>query len=337
MNNYLKVLLVFMSIALSGCIAPNTYNTQPTNGNSTIPKALDLPNHSGVPNNRTNGNASTVPQAPNLGATRGKTDQATTRKSYAYLEYAERHKQIQQNNNYGHYDYSQPRSNGTGSQASYGYTSYYDVQSSRLFSAPAQFSPKDFAGYGVLAFTTKAYEGSTERKRHEQFCRAFVAKFSSMNTKQQHGIKKNQQMVTVWPVMQHRVADKLNDESRYISDIKMFCNSAIANYDLHAAREAIKEVKRVGLSLRGRGPFLIAWSPGKNKGRPDGSVLISDLSNSTLAAHAQEDMQDWQRDVEDNPELWRNGWFSRDYMRKYIIRFADNQGARIIGAIQTLR
>ena len=131
-------------------------------------------------------------------------------------------------------------------------------------------------------------------------------------------------MVTVWPVDTPGLANKINAEKR-----ELVCADAVPNYGLVLAQEAITSARRQKAELLGRGPF---WSPGAAKDDADALVLVSDMSDVTNNNQAKEIFVQWSRDIQDNPELWENGW--NEQKLKLMVRlWADKWGAKILKAI----
>jgi hypothetical protein len=107
------------------------------------------------------------------------------------------------------------------------------------------------------------------------------------------------------------------------------CGIAVDGYDLATARTALHDAARVGMDTSGIGPFLLAWSPSTNKGKPDALVLVADLSDVTTYPQAQEFLLAWSHDIEQDPSVWRNGW-SLAKVRMKIRLWADTYGAKIL-------
>jgi hypothetical protein len=176
------------------------------------------------------------------------------------------------------------------------------VKPSRIFAGPTQYPPTNFAAYGILAFTSRAT--SDDRSRYKMICRAYVAgllHFTEVTAPQKS------QMVTVWPIETDKEADRINAMRR-----DRLCPEAVRRYGIRTSLGAIDDArnsKNVTLNtLDGVGPFLLAWSPTAEKGKSDALVLVSDLSKVTTWEQAQEIFLRWSHDIQDNPELWSNGW-----------------------------
>ena len=79
-------------------------------------------------------------------------------------------------------------------------------------------------------------------------------------------------------------------------------------------------------ALNGRGPFLLAWSPGSDKGKPDVLVLVSDLSDVVSPEQANLEMRYWKREIVDQPALWSDGW-TLEAMQRALQRWSDISAA----------
>jgi hypothetical protein len=135
-----------------------------------------------------------------------------------------------------------------------------------------------------------------------------------------------EQMVTVWPIDNPNLAERLNSQFESVS----VCQQAVEHYDLSTALIALKEARtqeRKGLA--GNGPYLLAWSPSSQKGKNGSIVLVADLSNATTAEQYLSYFQKWRNDIEQNPDLWKRGW-SEDSLATVIRNWVDKWGAMIL-------
>ncbi|WP_321341566.1 hypothetical protein [uncultured Cohaesibacter sp.] len=218
--------------------------------------------------------------------------------------------------------------------ASHSLISSSQLKASRLFAGPGQFPPPQFAAYGILAFSTHPNLSDKTRKRFMVFCRAYTHKFSSVSDIEAAGVPRSEQMVTILPVDSDLNADKAEMESR-----EEACNLALKHYGLAQASNAIWQANKSaeltdGIDkLSGRGPFLIAWSPGSEKGKKSAIVLVADLSNTTTEAQANNDFDGWISDIQDKPHLWRKGW-NITGLQRTIQRWIDR---RAVGILKILR
>jgi len=210
------------------------------------------------------------------------------------------------------------------------------LTASRSFAGPDQFPPSEFAGYGIIAFPANPNAADASKERFLRFCRAFHDSFVASDVLAQRGVLPQDQMVTVLPLMSQAAA---RDASLAVRDDA--CALALKTYDLATAQQAIqnanfasKRTDGIG-EVRGRGPFLLAWSPGAAKGDEDTIVLVSDLSNSVSVEQVHQDMQYWKDEVQKQPQLWRDGW-NTEFLRLTLQKWFDRYGTRtlkIIGEI----
>lgn len=205
-----------------------------------------------------------------------------------------------------------------------------DIRASRAFSGPTQFPPSGFAGYGMLVFPAAPSQNS---ERFLMFCRAYLASFVASNKLSESGVLLEEQMVTVLPVSSNELAAELATVGN-----KDACKRAVAEYDLAQALNALQKAENAanltdGLqTLSGRGPFLLAWSPGRTYGSRDALVLAADLSNTSSPEQARDDMRTWRRDIQSKPEKWRNGW-NLESVRLLAQRWVDRRGEAIVKLI----
>lgn len=205
-----------------------------------------------------------------------------------------------------------------------------EVRASRAFAGPTQFPPSGFAGYGMLVFPT---DPERDPERFGMFCQAYLASFLSSDSLTDLGVPTAEQMVTLLPVSSNAVAFELGGLGTVDA-----CDTALVEYDFAQAQNAIKKAEAAasltdGLdALSGRGPFLLAWSPGRTFGSKDALVLAADLSNTSTEEQAGLDMLTWRRDIEQDPTKWREGW-NREGIRLLAQRWVDRRGAAIIRLI----
>lgn len=194
------------------------------------------------------------------------------------------------------------------------------VLASRAFAGPRQYPPRRFAAYGIVVFPSLA--APADRARYEMICNAYVAELTFYG---EVAAPLEKQMVTVWPVENDREASQINEMPR--SD--ELCKTAVKDYSIRSALEAIDAARRSHGLLMGQGPFLLAWSPSTQMGRRDALVLVSNLSDVTTLQQAKEIFRRWRRDILDKPSLWRRGWNLRT-VRLDIQLWSDEYGTEIL-------
>lgn len=193
------------------------------------------------------------------------------------------------------------------------------VTASRIFASPKRYPPTDFAAYGILAFPSRP--SPFTRNRYLMFCHAYLA---VLPHESELDVPRAEQMVTVWPLRSDEACDRLNRARDLPQDA---CEMAVDDYGLVIAQQALKEAKLSGRNVSGGGPFLLAWSPAANKGKPGAPVLVSDLSDITTYEQAHERLLAWSRDIESDPAVWTGGW-NLERIRVHIRNWVDKYGEK---------
>jgi hypothetical protein len=196
------------------------------------------------------------------------------------------------------------------------------IRAARLFAGPDQYPPEAFAAYGIVAFRARASSG--ERERHVMLCEAYVA---TLPRSAELTVPVEEQMVTVWPIDDDKVADELNQLRG-----GEICDRAVGHYGLPTALQAIGDAGDARLGRDRRGPFLLAWSPSGDKGDPEALMLIADLTDVTTYAQAEAFFVLWRTDIEANPEYWNRGW-NVERLRVAIQLWVDRYGSQIFSVL----
>ena len=199
-----------------------------------------------------------------------------------------------------------------------------NILASRIFAGPYQYPPASYSAYGIMAFPKRATDKDMDR--HTMFCDAFV---SALPNSTKIGTPTSKQMVTVWPVANKSVADRLN-KLELASNI---CPIAVRTFHFVASLQAIQSVGKELLEPHLRGPFLIAWSPGSSIGDRDRPVLIFDLSDVDDADSAARMLLLWREEIQMRPELWVDGW-NIQRLRSSIAVWADRYGEKIFKILE---
>lgn len=194
------------------------------------------------------------------------------------------------------------------------------VIATRLFTGRNQYPPDPFAAYGIVVFKRIATTDATA-KRQMMICEAYT---EAIPHESETDTPRSKQIVTAWPVLDDALAFRLNQAGR-----GTVCEVAVKQYDLVTARDALNRASRTGVRMRGRGPYLLAWSPSVVMGQPDALVLVADLSTVTTPGQAAEVFDAWRNDIEMDPMLWENGW-DLDRVRLKIQQWADLFGKDLI-------
>ncbi len=190
---------------------------------------------------------------------------------------------------------------------------------SRTFIGPDPLPPKGLGAYGIVAFPARIPKDT--EKRGLMVCRAYWATLPEVS---ELNAPLRMQMVTVWPIDDQSLAAKLAAQR----DVGL-CEDAVRHYHLPTALIALKQANPRAGAFPGRGPYLLAWSPASKKGEVGAVVLIADLSSATTFDQFSEYFRKWREDIEQSPELWRNGW-SIDGVRMAIRDWADRWGESIL-------
>jgi len=196
------------------------------------------------------------------------------------------------------------------------------LQSSRLFSGPTHYPPKDFKAFGIIAFPELATSASIER--HIMICEAYASNIiHSWDIKNK---PKDEQIVTIWPISSDTKAKELNK-----APLKGTCTKAVNQYNLTMSQRAIAAVRE---NFKGkhdflkRGPYLIAWAPGSKISKGTADTLVIDLSYVSSAIVAGEFFRNWNYRVETQPDVWSDGWDGESLLNLFR-DWLNNTGAKV--------
>ena len=197
-----------------------------------------------------------------------------------------------------------------------------ELRAVRALIEPAEMPPREVAGYGIVAFTTRPQRHDVER--YKAVCEAYKATLISQ-AELPPDTPLSEQMITYWPIV-----DKNTPEAR-LAD----CQHLIANYALRLGLDAIQDADKKQERLAShRGPFLIAWAPSDSRFAPDALVLVFDLSSLDGERSFTEVFQDWRQHITDKPELWRRGGFNVEAVRRIIRDNFDRYGDGLMRLIK---
>jgi hypothetical protein len=198
-----------------------------------------------------------------------------------------------------------------------------ELRAVRALIEPTEMPPREVAGYGIVAFTTRPQPHDVER--YKTICEAYKATLPSQ-AELPPDTPLSEQMITYWPIV-----DKNTPEAR-----RADCPHLVANYALRLGLDAIKDAdkKKERLASR-RGPFLIAWAPSDSRFVPDALVLVFDLSSLDGERSFTEVFQDWRQHIIDKPELWRHGGFNVEAVRRIIRDTFDRYGDGLMRLIKS--
>ena len=186
----------------------------------------------------------------------------------------------------------------------------------RAFVPAGDIPPPGVGAYGMVAFAS--LPTSSSRDRLKKVCLAYLAALPSQDSIPKNILLKDQ-MITFWPI---------RGEVPHNPD----CDWLIDNYDLFGGTSAIQDTEAQGQKMRGRGPFLIGWSPSGSWGVKDAVVLILDMSPFDSQTSFDGQFEFWRHKITDNPSLWRSG-FSVEGIRLAVHDFADRYGSDILKSI----
>ena len=198
-----------------------------------------------------------------------------------------------------------------------------ELRAVRALIEPADMPPREVAGYGIVAFTTRPLPHDVERYTH--VCEAYKATLTSQ-AELPPDTPLSEEMITYWPI-----AHKNTPEAK-----RADCAHLVSNYALRLGLDAIQDAdkRKEGLANR-RGPFLIAWAPSDSRFVPDALVLVMDLSALDGERSFTEVFQDWRQHITDNPELWRRGGFNIEAVRRIIRDTFDRYGDGLLRLIKS--
>ena len=190
----------------------------------------------------------------------------------------------------------------------------------RIFAGPSQYPPEEYAAHAMFAFPARPSDGDEER--YQMFCEAYISVIPHAS---EVDVPKNQQLVTVWPIENDDVANHVNRIERGST-----CTFAVLHYGFLSSRSAIVDAEASGLDLSGKkGPFLIAWAPPADRGVPDQPILYMDLSTVSDLSEAKIRMAMWVKDIEEDPDLWKNGW-EIEKVRFVVANWANRLGEKVL-------
>lgn len=208
----------------------------------------------------------------------------------------------------------------------------------RTFAGPDDIPPNSVSAYRIVAFPSAVAEAT--RDRFLAACQAFAATFVASVAS---AAPLDKQMITVWPVTAKDIATELN-----VADLtahegtaapedpaakrKRQCAAAVDNYSLQAALQALYETGGAVKRATKAGPFLLAWAPGKQKGKVTAPVLVLDLSTANTEDEFARYFLKWRNDIQEKPDLWNNGW-SWDLIRLRVGDFLDSTGNTLIAIV----
>ncbi|MDX0760199.1 hypothetical protein GOD62_30530 [Sinorhizobium medicae] len=193
-----------------------------------------------------------------------------------------------------------------------------DRLATRIFAAPEEYPPTEYAAYGIIAF--RSLPSPADKVRYHQICLAYYNTLPASPPQ----FPEKQQMVTVWPVTSAKASKKLNEPQ----PADKACETALSDYNLPLGHKAIRAAKIQGKDVDGIGPYLLAWSPSEEYGTDKAVILVADFSNVDTYELAQRIMVAWVNDIESDPKIWEEE-FTIERVRSKIKMLVDRYGAEI--------
>ena len=201
----------------------------------------------------------------------------------------------------------------------------FDAYPTRVFAAAGQYRASEFAAYGIVAFTSAVTESSHER--YVAICKAYRASIRSSWELRREGVSSRSEMVTVWPVREREHAYRLNSD---LDGHEEKCDMVVRWIDMSASEKAIRKAReQTGATLRGAGPYLLAWSPSMKLFEPRARVLVLDLSDVGETGQAERMFRLWKEEIMEEPDVWGRFWNS-ERVRLKIMLFADRWGPGVL-------
>jgi sporulation protein YlmC with PRC-barrel domain len=195
------------------------------------------------------------------------------------------------------------------------------LYASRALIEPGAMPPRDLAGYGLVAFTTRP--APDDLQRYKMICESYKA--TLMSQADLPGVPLKEQMVTFWPITNKNTPEARNSD----------CSHLVNNYALRVGLDAIQDAdKHKEAFAQRRGPYLIAWAPSESRFVPDAVVLVMDLSSFDTQRSFTEMFQEWRQQITDRPELWRPRGFDVEVLRRLIRDKFDHYGEAVLRVIK---
>jgi hypothetical protein len=199
-------------------------------------------------------------------------------------------------------------------------TANHPIVPTRTFLSESQIPPRRQVSYGIFAL--RSMPNAEHGDRLEFACKAFLAALPESGSIA--AITSKGRIPTIWPVSSITLSGNLND-----------CDYLLNVYDLSVGLSAIQDARNAGVSVRGRGPFLIAWSQARGAAPQQGSTLVWDLSSANTMQDFNEAMLIWQEAITSDPATWQNG-FVMERVRLAVREFSNRWGKTIMSTLPGL-
>ena len=200
----------------------------------------------------------------------------------------------------------------------------------RLFTPPDYALPRGYGAVAVVSFP-RAPASPEERERYMRFCKAYLTVLPDAVVTARADPDRAQ-MVTLWPRTDLREAQSLRTPPQG-RKLDAACDDAVDNYAYEAAERWLARVpRRAGYTPGARGPVLVAWAPPASICDERAPMLIYDMSQLERRGAISDGFAIWKRDIEEQPELWRNGW-NLTRWRLNLQALTDRYGEQIVSAV----
>ena len=209
-------------------------------------------------------------------------------------------------------------------------TAVFIVRSSRKFAAHNQYPPDGFSAYAILAFPSSVTQDSTSR--YKAICEGYLSTLVASGRLVANAIPESSQLVTIWPLEDAAMANDLN---AWPIVRNHSCDDVVDNIDILMSQEAIGRAERhLDVDFTGDGPYLLAWSPGRNYDDPsdDLAVLALDLTNVLTSEQAKRAFGFWRDEIERDPAIWEKAW-NLEAIKLKFVWFAERYGPPILNFI----
>ena len=193
----------------------------------------------------------------------------------------------------------------------------------RLFGAPDDFPPKDYGGYGIVAWRTE--HTASDHETRMNVCRSFERTFVRTGWS---SVPKARQLVTVWPVDSVESRDGIRRLGGAAANRDERCARALDAYGLDAADGAFRDLRTGAPELHARlsaraGPFLMAWNPADRKGEADAAILVFDMSAVRTEESARAWFTVWKEEIVNRQGEWADEEVSVSFVQNVRTRVTN--------------
>lgn len=207
------------------------------------------------------------------------------------------------------------------------------ITAARLFPSSLELDPTQFAGFGIVAFTSGPL---SQEERYLSICEGYFNTFVNVVELTRRPIDWSDLFVTYWPTRWDE--ESTIGSARSFEDAGAACGVHVRALSLQESQNAVQRAERqIGSSLSGAGPFLLGWyKPAETWEAESATVLILDLSMVQNTKQATRAFGFWKDQIERDPRTWRNGW-NLEEIRMKLAFLADSLGRLFVGFWQDVR